>query len=317
MRDEAEAHGLVKHHLEREIDGGDVTVLSRNNSDDRLDGRDARADGDSPLAAGLDGRRAGRSAWRCGWRAPTSRARTRSAPPLRDLRQAAGRGHVRAVAGRRRGDRLGAGSAASGRSRPTSARGSTDSVAQAAPVLANLRNLAIAETRAATDALTGLPNARSCTRHPQADGRPRGPHASRRSRRCCSTWTIQADQRPLRPRRRRRRPRGRRPDVLRSTRARQRLRGPLRRRGVPAAAARHRPGGRARGRPRRSARAIAGSSTSPSVERAITASLGIATYPLDATRRRRPRPHGRPRPLRRQGGRAQPRRAHGLKGQSL
>ncbi len=32
---------------------------------------------------------------------------------------------------------------------------------QAAPVLANLRNLAIAETRAATDSLTGLPNRRS------------------------------------------------------------------------------------------------------------------------------------------------------------
>jgi len=38
----------------------------------------------------------------------------------------------------------------------------TDSVTQAAPVLANLRNLAIAETRAATDALTGLPNSRAC-----------------------------------------------------------------------------------------------------------------------------------------------------------
>ena len=36
-----------------------------------------------------------------------------------------------------------------------------DSVAQAAPVLANLRNLAIAETRASTDSLTGLPNKRS------------------------------------------------------------------------------------------------------------------------------------------------------------
>ena len=36
-----------------------------------------------------------------------------------------------------------------------------DSVAQAAPVLANLRNLAIAELRAATDSLTGLPNARA------------------------------------------------------------------------------------------------------------------------------------------------------------
>ncbi len=36
-----------------------------------------------------------------------------------------------------------------------------DAVAQAAPVLANLRNLAVAERRAATDALTGLPNHRS------------------------------------------------------------------------------------------------------------------------------------------------------------
>jgi len=35
------------------------------------------------------------------------------------------------------------------------------SVTQAAPVLANLRNLAIAQTRASTDALTGLPNKRA------------------------------------------------------------------------------------------------------------------------------------------------------------
>ena len=38
-----------------------------------------------------------------------------------------------------------------------------ESVAQAAPVLANLRNLAVAEIRAATDGLTGLPNKRAAT----------------------------------------------------------------------------------------------------------------------------------------------------------
>jgi GGDEF domain-containing protein len=38
-----------------------------------------------------------------------------------------------------------------------------ESVGQAAPVLANLRNLAVAEIRAATDGLTGLPNKRAVT----------------------------------------------------------------------------------------------------------------------------------------------------------
>ncbi len=36
-----------------------------------------------------------------------------------------------------------------------------EAVGQSAPVLANLRNLAVAEIRAATDALTGLPNSRA------------------------------------------------------------------------------------------------------------------------------------------------------------
>lgn len=36
MRDEPEAHALVKHHLERNVAGVRVTVLNRNNSDDRL-----------------------------------------------------------------------------------------------------------------------------------------------------------------------------------------------------------------------------------------------------------------------------------------
>ena len=44
---------------------------------------------------------------------------------------------------------------------PTEQQQIRDSVGQAAPVLANLRNLAIAELRAATDSLTGLPNKRA------------------------------------------------------------------------------------------------------------------------------------------------------------
>jgi diguanylate cyclase (GGDEF)-like protein len=45
--------------------------------------------------------------------------------------------------------------------KPGESEGVTATVGQAAPVLANLRNLAIAEHRAATDPLTRLPNARS------------------------------------------------------------------------------------------------------------------------------------------------------------
>ena len=48
-----------------------------------------------------------------------------------------------------------------GRIKPAERDAITAAVKQAAPVLANLRNLAIAEHRAATDPLTGLPNARS------------------------------------------------------------------------------------------------------------------------------------------------------------
>ena len=37
MRNEIEAHALLKEHLERSLDDAEVTVLNRNNSDDRLE----------------------------------------------------------------------------------------------------------------------------------------------------------------------------------------------------------------------------------------------------------------------------------------
>ena len=67
---------------------------------------------------------------------------------------------MRAAAGRRAGDRLGA-----GRARGADRQGDEalvhESVVQAAPILANQRTLALAERRAASDALTGLPNRRA------------------------------------------------------------------------------------------------------------------------------------------------------------
>ncbi|MGH2942889.1 MAG: diguanylate cyclase, partial [Solirubrobacteraceae bacterium] len=157
---EEEANLVLRAHLQRSIAGSAVVVLNRNNSSDRLEARTPVEPG-STLADGLDG--AG----------PRDCLAVRLARPQR----------------RDDGERLalmsckvcgaepGAmacnpllvsgeviGSVLVTKPDPIPAaddRRIQDSVVQAAPVLANLRNLAIAELRAATDSLTGLPNARS------------------------------------------------------------------------------------------------------------------------------------------------------------
>ena len=45
MRDEREAHALVKNHLERTVDGARVVVLNRNASSDRLEASHHRPGG--------------------------------------------------------------------------------------------------------------------------------------------------------------------------------------------------------------------------------------------------------------------------------
>jgi diguanylate cyclase (GGDEF)-like protein len=160
MRDEPEAHSLVKHHLERSIAGSEVLVLNRNNSDNRLmaattmdtlpelEEKLVEADPESCLAVRL-----GRAYEQGEGIDPLLRcelcgslaAEVVCTPSL--------------VGGEVIGSVIVTGETpldAEARNRIS------DSVSQAAPVLANLRNLAIAENRAATDALTGLPNARSC-----------------------------------------------------------------------------------------------------------------------------------------------------------
>ena len=157
--DEDEAHQLLQRHLQRLVSASTVTVLNRNNSADRLEAVTALA-ADSPLTQTL------------------ARAEPRSCLAVRS-----GRIHDQDD---RRPALLGCPicSSCPGRSTCTpltvggevigsvlvnrAARYSElerqqvrDSVGQAAPVLANLRNLAIAELRAATDSLTGLPNKRA------------------------------------------------------------------------------------------------------------------------------------------------------------
>ena len=156
----------------------------------------------------------------------------------------------------------------------------TDTVTQAAPVLANLRNLAIAETRASTDALTGLPNTRSChdtlKRMMAHAGRAVSP---------LSVVVFDLDHfKQINDRF----GHGAGDDVLAAvgdavtaTLRASDFAGRHGGRGVPRPAAGHRPGRRARWPPRSSAQAIELIDV-PGVERDISASFGVATYPLDA-----------------------------------
>ncbi len=156
---ESEAHEILKLHLERGVPGSRVVVLNKNNSKDRLETTIALPEG-SPLTEPL------RSA------APRSCLSVRlgriydsggDVPTLLEC-------EVCGVTAEQstclpllvNGEVIG--SVLVDHEQPIDARARRcvhESVAQAAPILANLRHLALAEARAATDALTGLPNRRA------------------------------------------------------------------------------------------------------------------------------------------------------------
>jgi diguanylate cyclase (GGDEF)-like protein len=157
-KNEEEAHELLQRHLERIIPDANATVLNRNNSADRLEAVTALPL-DSPLLLSLQHAE------------PQSCLAVRSA-----RRNDQGGDRARLLTCSVCGDCPGTSTCTpltvSGEvigsvlvNRPTACTGSdklliSNAVSQAAPVLANLRNLAIAEVRAATDSLTGLPNKR-------------------------------------------------------------------------------------------------------------------------------------------------------------
>ncbi|HET9691506.1 MAG TPA: GGDEF domain-containing protein [Acidimicrobiales bacterium] len=159
--DEVEAHRLLQRHLERTVPGATAVVLNRNNSADRLEAVTGLPAG-SRLRDALAGAE------------PTSCLAVRSAGP-----HSRGAGPPRllecavcsACDGASTCAPLTVGGEVIGavlleRDRPLETheqQRTLESVSQAAPVLANLRNLAVAELRAATDGLTGLPNKRAVT----------------------------------------------------------------------------------------------------------------------------------------------------------
>jgi diguanylate cyclase (GGDEF)-like protein len=156
---EQEAHQLLKAHLERAIPHADATVLNRNNSADRLEPMTALSAG-SCLAETLHHAnprsclavRSGRTHTHDGIRPPLLACAVCGPCP----------GRSSCTPFTVSGEVIGAVLV----TQPDAKAGMDgerirESVAQAAPVLANLRNLAIAELRAATDSLTGLPNKRA------------------------------------------------------------------------------------------------------------------------------------------------------------
>ncbi|MFL5846947.1 MAG: diguanylate cyclase [Solirubrobacteraceae bacterium] len=155
---ESEAHDLLRRHVERSVPDTQVVVLNRNNSADRLE-PGTRVE-DAGLAERLEGAqpksclavRLGRENHRDSTETPLMSCelcgKSAGAATCRPL--VVGSEVIGSVLVTRHGD-FG----------PQDRERLRDSVAQAAPALANLRNLALAEKRAATDALTGLPNRRA------------------------------------------------------------------------------------------------------------------------------------------------------------
>jgi diguanylate cyclase (GGDEF)-like protein len=156
---EDEAHDLLKRYLERTISRSAVTILNRNNSADRLEPVTAVPDG-SPLLASLEGAkprsclavRMARTHVSSGEADPLLACPVCSASPDRSMcTPLLVRGEVIGCVLVTHESVL----------TETEERGLHEAVIQTAPVLGNLRNLAIAELRSATDALTGLPNRRA------------------------------------------------------------------------------------------------------------------------------------------------------------
>ena len=158
---EDEAHQFLQRHLERTLPATAAVVFNRNNSANRLEAVTPLPPG-SPLAGTLRGAEP-RSCLAV--RAARTHSESGGRPPLLSCPVCAQVPGASACVPLIVGGEV-IGSVLLSRPAPYSEAEEQrirESVSQAAPVLANLRNLAVAEIRAATDGLTGLPNKRAVT----------------------------------------------------------------------------------------------------------------------------------------------------------
>jgi diguanylate cyclase (GGDEF)-like protein len=159
--DEAEAHQLLQRHLERTLANTTAVVLNRNNSADRLEAVTPMPPGSTLVASLAKAEPRACLAVRSGRTHTEDEAR----PGLLACSVCSGcPGNSSCTPLTVGGEVIG--SVLLNRPAPFNEAENVrirDSVSQAAPVLANLRNLAIAEIRAATDSLTGLSNKRAVT----------------------------------------------------------------------------------------------------------------------------------------------------------
>jgi diguanylate cyclase (GGDEF)-like protein len=156
---ESEAHDLLKLHIERGVTGTELVVLNRNNSQDRLEATTSLAEGSRLLEPLKSARPRGCLAVRL-----ARPFQSGGASPSLLTCEICGAGPAQSICLPLLVSGEVIGSILIDHDAPLDDRDERrvhESVAYAAPILANLRNLALAEARASTDALTGLPNRRA------------------------------------------------------------------------------------------------------------------------------------------------------------
>jgi diguanylate cyclase (GGDEF)-like protein len=156
-RTEEEAYSVVKEYLEALIPGADTTVLNRNSSANRLEPR-------TPVASDSCLKLENVNPQACmAIRGGRTYERRSGAEDLMTCEVCGRLGRdVTCVPSLVGGEVIGSVLIEHpGHLGAVEADEASASIAEAAPVISNLRNLAIAELRASTDALTGLPNQRA------------------------------------------------------------------------------------------------------------------------------------------------------------